>query len=71
MPQTKKKKSTKTAAKRAATATKTRKKACCRTSCKKCSKELSNTERMHIYVVTALSITAAILLCADAAMMTV
>ena len=64
MPQTKKKKSTKTA-KKVTTATKTRKKTCC----KKCSKELSNTERMHIYVVTALSITVAILLCADAAMM--
>ena len=69
MPQTKKKKSTKTA-KRVATATKTRKKACCRTNCRK-GKELSNTERMHVYVVTALSITAAILLCADAAMMMV
>ena len=68
MPQTKKKKSTKTA-KRVTTASKTHKKACCRTNCKKCNKELSNTERMHIYVVTALSITAAILLCTDAAMM--
>ena len=69
MPQTKKKKSTKTAKK--VTATKTRKKASCRTNCRKCNKELSNTERMHIYVVTALSITAVILLCADAAMMIV
>ena len=67
MPQTKKKKSTKTA-KKTTTASRTHKKACCRTNCKK-SKELSNTERMHIYVVTALSITAAILLCTDAAMM--
>ncbi|MBR3252967.1 hypothetical protein IKF84_02750 [Candidatus Saccharibacteria bacterium] len=69
MPQTKKKKSTKTA-KRTTTATKTHKKSCCRTNCKK-GKDLSNTERMHIYIVTALSITAAILLCTDAAMMMV
>ncbi|MBQ3440918.1 hypothetical protein IJG27_01230 [Candidatus Saccharibacteria bacterium] len=65
MPQTKKKKSSKTA-KRTTTATKTHKKVACRTNCKK-SREVSNNERMHVYIVTALSITAAILLCADAA----
>ncbi|MBQ6410179.1 hypothetical protein IJI18_02925 [Candidatus Saccharibacteria bacterium] len=68
MTQTKKKKSTKTAAKKTA-ATKTHKKAACRTYCKKSA--ISSRDRMHIYIVTALSITAAILLCADAAMMIV
>lgn len=66
MPQTKKKKSTKTA-KRTTTAAKTHKKVACRTNCKK-NQEITNSERMHVYIVTALSITAAILLCADAAM---
>ena len=65
MPTVKKKKSTKTA-KRATTA-RTHKKAASRTCCKKC-KTISNSERMHIYVVTALSIIAGILLCADIAM---
>lgn len=69
MPQTKKKKTTKTA-KRVTTASRTHKKACCRTNCKK-GKELTNTERMHIYVVTALGMIAAILLCADVAIMMV
>ena len=68
MPQAKKKKSTKTAAKRT-TATKTRKKAASRTSCKKCT--LSSRDRMHVCIVTVLSITAGILLCIDAAMMIV
>lgn len=65
MPTAKKKKSTKTAAKKT-TATKTRKKCTCS---KKAT--LSPRDRMHVYIVTALSITAAILLCADAAMMIV
>ena len=69
MPQTKKKKSTKTA-KKATTATKTHKKVASRTNCKK-AQELTNTERMHVYIVTSLSIVAAILLCTDAAMMMV
>lgn len=60
---TKTKKSTKTA--KGKVATKTHKKACTKTCCKKGSKELSNTERMHIYIVTALSFIAAILLCMD------
>ena len=69
MAQTKKKKSTKTT-KRTTAATKTHKKAAARTRCKKGS-EITNRERMHIYIVTALGMIAGILLCADAAMMSV
>ena len=63
MPTTKKKKVTKTASKKVAT--KTTKKASTRTACKKGSKAISNTERWHVYIVTALSFIAAILLCMD------
>ena len=65
MPTAKKKKSTKTAAKKT-TATKTRKKCTCS---KKAT--LSSRDRAHVCFVTVLSITAAILLCADAAIMIV
>ena len=68
MPQAKKKKSTKTA-KKATTASKTRKKTVSRSCCK--NKSISPRERTHIYIVTALSIAAGILLCADAAIMAV
>ena len=69
MPQTKKKKSTKTA-KKVTTAARTHKRIASCTNCKR-KEDLSNTEPMHVYVVTALSITAAILLCTDAAMLMV
>lgn len=57
---TKKKKSTKTANKK--TTTRTHKKAC---------KQISNAERMHVYIVTALGIIAAILLSMDVAMVNI
>ena len=63
MAQAKKKSSTKTTKKTTGGA---RKKSCTRTA--KC-KGISNKERMHIYIVTAMSMIAAILLCADVAMM--
>ena len=66
MPQAKKKKSTKTA-KKVTTAAKTHKKAASR-SCSKCEK-ISPRERMHIYIIIALSITTGFLLCIDAVMM--
>lgn len=66
MAQTKKKTSSKTTKK--STAAKTTRKAATRTANKRGSKEISNTERMHVYIVTALSFIAVILLCADAAM---
>ena len=69
MPTTKKKKTTKTA--KGKTAAKTTKKACTRTCCKKGNKDITNTERWHVYIVTALSFIAAILLCADVAIMNV
>ena len=65
MPQAKKKKSTKTAKKPAT-------KACKKSTCRSCSKKsVSPRERMHVYIVTVLSIAAGILLCADAAIMAV
>lgn len=67
---TKKKKSTKTAAKKV-TATRTHKKVASRTNCKKSCNTISNTDKIHVCIVTALSITAVILLCIDAAMMIV
>ena len=67
---TQKKKSTKTT-KGKAVGTKTHKKACTKTCCKKSCKQLSNTDRMHIYIVTALGIITAILLCADVAMVNI
>ncbi|MBQ3296472.1 hypothetical protein IJI79_00255 [Candidatus Saccharibacteria bacterium] len=66
---TKKKKTTKTASKKVAN--KTHRKAATKTCCKKSCKELSNTERMHIYIVTALGFITAILLCMDVAMVNV
>lgn len=68
MAQAKKKKSTKTA-KRTTTATKTHKKSASRSCCK--AKSISPRERMHVYIVTVLSIAAGILLCADMAIMAV
>ena len=67
---TKKQKSTKSAAKKA-TISRTHKKGACRTNCKRSCNTISNAERMHICIVTVLSITAGILLCIDAAMMIV
>lgn len=69
MPTTKKKKSTKTA--KSKVINKTHKKAASKTCCKKCPKELTNAERMHIYIVTALGFITAILLCMDVAMINV
>lgn len=66
MAQAKKKQSTKTSKKAPA------KKAGSRANTKSCKcKDISNKERMHIYIVTAMSLVAGILLCADAAMMMV
>lgn len=61
---TKKKKTTTT---KKATTAKTHKKACSRTNCK----TITSRERAHVCFVAVLSITAGILLCADAAMMIV
>ena len=69
MPQVKKKKSTKTT-KKATCASKTHKKTCCRTACKK-GKGVSTAERMHVYIVTALAIAAGVLLCMDAAILSI
>ena len=66
MAQSKKKTATKT--KKKTTARKTGSRANTRTSK---NKGISNQERMHIYIVTAMSMIAAILLCADVAMMMV
>ena len=70
MAQAKKKTATKTAKKTTARkkSTQTRKKACSRTT--KC-RDITNRERMHLYIVTAMAIITGILLCADAAMMIV
>ena len=67
MAQAKKKQSTKTTKKSPARAQS------CRKSCSKTAKckGISNQERMHVYLVTAMGMIAAILLCADAAMMMV
>ena len=68
MAQAKRKTATKTAKKTTARKTQCRKKTCTRTAK---SKGISNQERMHIYIVTAMAMVAGILLCADAAMMIV
>lgn len=68
MAQAKRKTATKTAKKTTAKKTQCRKKSCCRTCAKQ---DISNQEKMHIYIITAMSIIAGILLCADAAMMMV
>lgn len=68
MAQAKKKQSTKTAKKPCAKKNCARKKACTRTSKKQ---QFNDAERMHVYIVTAMSMIAAILLCANVAMMVV
>ena len=68
MAQAKRKTATKTAKKTTAKKTQCRKKACCRTAKQK---DITNEEKMHIYIITAMAIIAGILLCADAAMMIV
>ena len=69
MPQAKKKQSTKTAKKTTARAAKSKvaKKTCKTTRASKGN----NAEKWHIYIMTALSMVAAILLCADAAIFAV
>lgn len=67
MAQAKRKTATKTAKKATAKKTQCRKQACTRTA----KKGVSQQEKMHIYIVTAMAIIAGILLCADAAMMIV
>ena len=66
MAQAKKKTATKTAKK--AARPQARKKACTRTAKKQ---GVSRSDRMHIYVITAMAMIAGILLCANAAMMIV
>ena len=66
MAQAKKKTATKTAKK--TTRPQARKKACAKTA-KQC--KCNKTEKIHVYVVTAMGIVTAILLCANAAMMMV
>ena len=65
MPQAKKKQTTKTAKKTTARAAKS--KAAKRTAKSASSAKGNNTEKWHVYIMTALSMIAAILLCADAA----
>ena len=68
MAQAKKKQSTKTT-KQPAARGQARKKACTRT-CKK-QQGISNSERMHIYIITAMAMITVILLCANIAIMMV
>ncbi len=68
MAQAKRKTATKTAKKTTAKKTQCRKQACTRTAK---SQGVTQQEKMHIYIVTAMAIVAGILLCADAAMMMV
>ena len=67
MAQAKRKTATKTAKKATAKKTQCRKQACTRTA----KKDITNQDRMHVYIVTGMSIIAGILLCANAAMMIV
>ena len=67
MAQAKRKTATKTAKKTTAKKTQCRKQTCTRTA----KKGISQQEKMHIYIITAMAIIAGILLCADAAMMIV
>ena len=67
MAQAKKKQATKTAKKPCAKKNCARKKACTRT----CKKQIDQKEKYHIYIVTAMSMIAGILLCANAAMLIV
>ena len=69
MPQAKKKQSTKTAKKTVARAAKS--KAAKRTAKSTRSTKGDTSEKWHIYIMTALSMVAAILLCADAAIFAV
>ncbi|MDO4746849.1 MAG: hypothetical protein Q4A70_00685 [Candidatus Saccharibacteria bacterium] len=68
MAQAKKKTATKTAKKTTARKTQCHKKSC---SCTRAQKGISSQEKMHIYMITGMSIIAGILLCANAAMMMV
>lgn len=68
MAQTKRKTSTKTTKKSSAARTQSRKKAATRTT--KC-REITGKEKMHVYIVAAMSIMAGLLLCADVAMVIV
>ena len=67
MAQAKRKTATKTAKKATAKKTQCRKQACTRTA----KRGVSQQEKMHVYIVTAMAIIAGVLLCADAAMMIV
>ncbi len=67
MAQAKKKTATKTAKKASAKKTQCHKKACCRTA----KKQISQQEKMHIFMITGMSIIAGALLCANAVMMMV
>lgn len=67
MPQAKKKTATKTAAKKQA---RPAKKAMTKKTCKK-AKQISQAEKYHVYIVTALSMITAILICANVACMIV
>ena len=69
MPQAKKKQSTKTAKKTVSRAAKS--KATKRTAKSSRASKGSSTEKWHIYIMTALSMVTAILLCADAAIFAV
>ena len=60
MAQAKKKTATRTAKKTTATRAKTTKQAC---------KHISNADRLHVYIITAMGMVAGILLCIDAAFM--
>lgn len=66
MAQAKRKTATRTAKKPAARKTQCHKKSCSRT---RKQQGISNQERMHVYIVTAMAMIAGILLCANAAMM--
>lgn len=68
MAQAKRKTATRTAKKPAARKTQARRQAASRT---KKQQGISDQERMHVYIVTALAMVAGILLCANAAMMMV
>ena len=68
MAQAKRKTATKTAKKTTARPKQAHRQVATRTKKKQ---EITNTERMHVYFVTAMAIIAGILLCADAAMMMV
>ena len=62
----KKKTATKTAKKQTARGCQARKKTCTRTAKQQC---IDQSEKMHVYIVTALAMITGILLCANAAIM--